>query len=78
MPGSLVSSPFFRLGLGGGQPGQGEHGQGDAGIPGPARCGPGPDRDPRPVVLARAVRPGAGRDLLPGPRRDGGNQAAGR
>src|SRR5262249_37305422 len=28
-----------------------------------------PDRDLRPVVLARAVRPRPGRDLLPGPRR---------
>jgi hypothetical protein len=33
---------------------------------------PGPDQDPRPVILARAVRPGAGRDLLPGPRRERG------
>ena len=34
----------------------------------------GPDRDPRPVVLARAMRPGTSRDLLPGPGRDGRDQ----
>ena len=35
MPGSLVPIPFFGLGPAGGQPGQGEHGQGDVGMPGP-------------------------------------------
>jgi hypothetical protein len=35
MPGSLVPIPFFGLGPAGGQPGQGEHGQGDVGVPGP-------------------------------------------
>jgi hypothetical protein len=37
----------------------------------------GPDRDPRPVVFPRAVRPGPGRDLLPGPRRYRGDQVVG-
>ena len=39
-----------------------------------ARAPPGPDGDPRPVVFPRAVRPGPGRNPLPGPRRDGSNQ----
>ncbi len=34
----------------------------------------GPDRDPGPVVVPRAVRPGPGRDPLPGPRGHGGDQ----
>jgi site-specific DNA recombinase len=37
----------------------------------------GPDRDPRPVVFARAVRPGPGRDPLPGPGREGRDQIVG-
>ena len=46
--------------------------------PVPAATRPaGPDRDPRPVVLARAVRPGPGGDLLPGPGRDRGDQRVG-
>jgi len=35
MPGSLMPTPFYRHGPAGRQPGQGEHGQGDVGIPGP-------------------------------------------
>ncbi len=46
--------------------------------PVPAAARPaGPDRDPRPVVLARAVRPGPGRDPLPGPGREGRDQVVG-
>jgi hypothetical protein len=36
MPGVAgAGPPFFRLGIAGGEPGQGEHGQGDVGVPGP-------------------------------------------
>ena len=35
MPGSLVPTPFYRGGPAGREPGQGEHGQGDVGVPGP-------------------------------------------
>jgi hypothetical protein len=137
-----VPTLFFCLGLAGGEPGQGEHGQGDVGVPGPPgadlvlveprlalrlldafldmpaaargpgqvggtgpagpvagvigdllRVGqgaagqqpvpaaallPGPHRDPRPVVFARAVGTGSGRDLLPGPRRESQLRAASR
>ena len=140
MPGSLVPIPFLGLGPAGRQPGQGKHGQGDVGIPGPpgadlvviqpglvfrllealldmppaardpgqvggaGAAGPvagvisdllriadrpagqqpvpaaarppglGPDRDPGPVELPRAVRPGPGRDPLPALRGNRGDQ----
>jgi len=37
----------------------------------------GPDRDPRPVKLARAMRPGPGGDPLPSPGRDAADQRVG-
>jgi site-specific DNA recombinase len=54
-------------------------GQGPAGqqpVPAAARP-PGPDRDPGPVEFARAVRPGSGRDRLPGPRGHRSDQRVG-
>lgn len=57
MRGSLVPIPFYRLGPAGRQPGQGEHGQGDVGVPGQ----PGPDL----VVIQPGLALGLMETLLP-------------